>query len=133
MKSVKPGRGPSGLGALSGIFAALFGVFWIVLTISIGAWFMAPFGVIFVIIAIVNVIYNYKNATGEERYSVFDIVDSDEERDPFDRKYGKKKDEFIVSGAYAQKSDSDKYDYCPYCGKKLESDFEFCPYCGRKI
>ena len=23
--------------------------------------------------------------------------------------------------------------FCPYCGKKLESDMEFCPYCGKNL
>ena len=23
--------------------------------------------------------------------------------------------------------------FCPYCGKKVESDVDFCPYCGKKL
>lgn len=30
MKSIKPGRGPSMMGGISALFAALFGVFWII-------------------------------------------------------------------------------------------------------
>lgn len=41
MKSVKPGRGPSMMGGFGGIFAAIFGVFWIGGAASIGA--PAPF------------------------------------------------------------------------------------------
>ena len=88
MKSVKPGRGPSMMNAVIGIAVALFGVFWTVMAISGGAWIMAPFGIIFVVIAIVQVIYNFKNATGKNRYSEFDITDSDEEHDPFNEKFG---------------------------------------------
>lgn len=129
MKSVKPGRGPSAMGAAVGILVALFGVFWTIMAVSIGAWFMAPFGILFVIASIVGVIYNYKNATGEERYSSFDIVDSDEEGDPFNKRLGRKTDVFDTKNAYSGTTSS----YCPYCGKKLESDFAYCPNCGREI
>ena len=53
MKSIKPGRGPSMMGGIIGIAVALFGVFWTILAIAGGAWFMAPFGIIFVVIAAV--------------------------------------------------------------------------------
>ena len=56
MKSVKPGRGPSMMGGIIGIFVALFGVFWTVMAIASGAAIMAPFGIIFVVIAIIQVI-----------------------------------------------------------------------------
>ena len=23
--------------------------------------------------------------------------------------------------------------FCPYCGKKVESDVDFCPYCGKNL
>ena len=52
MKSVKPGRGPSAMSAVTGALVALFGVFWTIIAISAGGWFMAPFGIIFVIIAV---------------------------------------------------------------------------------
>ena len=55
MKSVKPGRGPSMMGGIIGIFVALFGVFWTVMAIASGAAIMAPFGIIFVVIAIILV------------------------------------------------------------------------------
>ena len=131
MKSIKPGRGPSKLSAIIGILVALFGVFWTIGTLAMGAWFMAPFGIIFIIMSVVNVVYNYKNATGEERYSAFDIVDSDEEGDPLNRRYGKNNDVFDTSRAYTQ-SDNSK-GFCPYCGKRLESDFAYCPHCGKRI
>lgn len=128
MKSVKPGRGPSALGAIAGIGVALFGVFWIIGAVSMGAWFMAPFGIIFVIIALSGAIYNYKNATGKERYSSFDIVDSDEEGDPLNRRFGKNNSVFDTSEAY-----SGKACYCAYCGQRLDGDFSYCPHCGRKV
>lgn len=129
MKSIKPGRGPSKLSGIMGIFVALFGVFWIIMAVAGGAWFMAPFGIIFVIMAITGAVYNLKNATGEERYSSFDIVDSSEEGDPLNRRYGRKTDVFDTADAYKGTVSS----YCPYCGKKLDSDFTYCPNCGRRI
>lgn len=36
MKSVKPGRGPSFLGGVVGLFMALFGVLWTVVAFSMG-------------------------------------------------------------------------------------------------
>lgn len=77
MKSVKPGRGPSAMGAVGALFAAIFGVIWTAAAASMGAPpFFCLFGVVFVIIGIIQAIYNFKNATGKNRYSEFDIVDS---------------------------------------------------------
>lgn len=36
MKSIKPGRGPSMMGGISALFAALFGVFWIIVVLQSG-------------------------------------------------------------------------------------------------
>lgn len=131
MKSVKPGRGPSMMGGLSSIFAALFGVFWTILAISGGAFFMAPFGVLFIIIAVVQAVYNFKNATSENRYSAYDITDEYEEPDPLNEKFGMEKERpSHVSGQNDVDGDSE---FCPYCGTKVEKDFEFCNKCGKKL
>lgn len=125
MKSVKPGRGPSMMGGIIGICVALFGVFWTVLAASGGAGIMVPFGIIFIVIAVVQVIYNFKNATGKNRYSQFDITDENEEPDPLNEKFG---DE----GNY-KRTETGGSRYCPYCGAKAGTDFEFCNECGRKL
>ena len=89
MKSIKPGRGPSAMGAVGSIFSAIFGIIWTIAAASMGApVFFWLFGVVFVILGIVQAIYNFKNATGENRYSEFDIVDSTEEPDPLAQKLG---------------------------------------------
>ena len=76
MKSVKPGRGPSAMGAAGSIIAVIFGIFWTIGAASMGAPPLFPlFGVLFVIIGIVQTVYNLKNATGKNRYSSFDIVE----------------------------------------------------------
>lgn len=65
----------------------------------------------------------YHNATADDRYSLVDKVDSDEETDPLNEKYSHKVDR-------GNKSDSiqgTSVAYCPYCGKPVEGDFDFCP------
>ncbi len=131
MKSIKPGRGPSKLSAAGSVFAAAFGVFWCIAAGAMGAWFMIPFGLLFVGFAIYGACYHYRNATAKDRYSVIDIVDETEESDPLNEKYGGKKDGY----------ESDKKDnvpgtaakYCPYCGAAVQGDFDFCPKCGKKL
>lgn len=128
MKSVKPGRGPSMMGGIMSVAVGLFGVFWTILAASGGAWFMAPFGIIFVVIAVVQAIYNFKNATGENRYSEFDITDENEEADPWNERFGQKRDR-----PEAQADGGNKSNFCPYCGEKADNDFAYCKNCGRKL
>lgn len=86
IKRVKPGCAPSAMGAAMSVVVAVFGVFWTIAALYIGApGFFALFGVVFVVMAIVQAVYNYKNAAGKERFSVMDIVDNDEKGDPTDR------------------------------------------------
>ncbi|GFN36137.1 zinc ribbon domain-containing protein [Tepidimicrobium xylanilyticum] len=129
MKSVKPGRGPSKMGMVSGIGATLFGIFWCIVAGKMGAWFMIPFGLIFVCMAIYNVIYHHHNATSENRYSIVDIVDGKEERDPLNEKYGKKAS--ANQAIYDQNGIGAAY--CPYCGASVDLEFNFCPKCGEKL
>ena len=76
MKHIKPGRGPSAMGALGSVIAVVFGIFWTVSAASMGAPIsFSIFGVLFVIVGIVQAVYNFKNAAGKKRYSAFDIVD----------------------------------------------------------
>ena len=131
MKSIKPGRGPSFMGGIGAVFAALFGVFWTIMAVSMGAVFMAPFGLIFIGIAVVQATYNFKNATGENRYSAFDIVDGTEEIDPFNERFGPSKSastESFESAGFDVDSE-----FCPYCGVKVSKEFEFCHKCGKRL
>lgn len=125
MKSIKPGRGPSFMGGVMGIAGALFGVFWLVMAIAGGAWFMAPFGLVFIGVAVVQAIYNFKNATGKNRYSEYDITDANEEPDPWNEQFGEKRQTEV--------SDSGINSFCPYCGAKAKADYEFCSKCGKKL
>ena len=48
MKSIKPGRGPSAMGAMGSIVAAVFGLIWTGAAVSMGAPIFFPlFGVVF--------------------------------------------------------------------------------------
>ncbi len=101
MKSIKPGRGPSFMGGVMSILVGLFGVVWTVIAASAGGGFFALFGIIFIAVAVVQAIYNFKNATGKNRYSAFDITDSSEEPDPLNERFGN------PQGATQKKNDVD--------------------------
>jgi len=126
MKSIKPGRGPSMMGAIGSVVSVIFGIVWIGLVDNMGApSVFVLFGILFVILGIANVVYNLTNATSKNRFSVYDLVDSKKERDPLDR-YTK---EEVRS---EKKSNSEKF-FCPYCGYGIKNDFDFCVKCGKKL
>lgn len=129
MRSIKPGRGPSMMGGVMSVFVGLFGIIWIFAAVSQGAPIFFPlFGVGFVIMAGVQAAYNFKNATSENRYSVYDITDAQEESDPLNERFG-------VQQTYMNQSTSDRSDYafCPYCGRALREGDVYCSGCGRKL
>lgn len=128
MKSIKPGRGPSMMGGVFSIVAAVFGVVWTLAAVNMGAPpFFALFGIVFVILGIVQAVYNFKNAVGKKRFSSFDITDGDEEGDPLDERFGNPE-----RGGPSDDS-GEAGSYCPYCGAKVGPEFEFCRRCGRKL
>lgn len=132
MKSIKPGRGPSAMGALGSIICVVFGIFWTIMASSSGAPIFFPiFGIMFIVMGIVQTIYHFKNATSTNRFSEYDITDSSEESDPLQDMFGKKGNtEFTKSEDFNK---SEKTNFCPYCGDKVNSDFEYCPKCGKKL
>lgn len=132
MKSIKPGRGPSMMGGFGSIFSIVFGIFWTVLAASmtkglglIGVIFPL-FGVLFIIIGIFNAVYNFKNATGKNRYSSFDITDDHEEPDPLNQYFGDKPE-------HTPDAASTGSSFCPYCGAPVQDDFAFCRKCGKAL
>lgn len=127
MKSIKPGRGPSMMGGIANIFAGIFGVVWTIAAVSMGAGFMGIFGIVFILIAVVNAVYNFKNATSKNRYSSFDITEDGEEPDPWNERFGEKRDYTQTNSAGTDSK------YCPYCGTAVGSDFEFCNNCGKRL
>lgn len=125
MKSVKPGRGPSAMGAMGSAAGVLFGVIWTAAAASMGApSFFLAFGVLFIIVGVVQAVYHFKNATGENRFSEFDITGDGEEPDPLDRRFHGVSEQG-PSGAAAR--------YCPYCGAGAGEGFVFCARCGRQL
>ena len=129
MKSIKPGRGPSMMNAAGAVFAVIFGIIWTIAAAGMGAPFFFPlFGLVFIGMGITSAVYNYKNATSEERYSAYDIVDGDEEPDPLNARFGKER-----GTADDAAPASNEFAFCPYCDRELEEDFAFCPRCGREL
>ncbi len=139
MKSIKPGRGPSGMKAISAVVGIVFGVFWTIAAASMGAPpFFPLFGVVFIIMGCANFYYNYKNATGENRFSEFDIVDKSDEVDPLEKHFGYDKTHGTNTAPNSNSSDisamnKNDFQFCPYCGTKLDSEYKFCPKCGKEI
>ena len=59
MKSVKPGRGPSLFGGAASVIAAVIGVVWIAVAASMNLpVYFCLFGVVFVVLAIAQALYN---------------------------------------------------------------------------
>ena len=143
MKSIKPGRGPSMMSGIAGIGAVIFGIFWTIMAAQTGVPFLAAFGIIFVVMAVVGVIYNMKNANGEKRYSAFDIVDEVEEEDPLNEWFGRNakadSDERTDSEAPGSREErihavpQGENNFCPYCGAPVKETYTFCRKCGHRL
>jgi len=131
MKSIKPGRGPSAMGAMGSVFAIIFGIFWTIMAGSMGAPIFFPiFGVLFIGMGVVQLIYHLKNATGKNRMSIVDITEEGEEEDPLNQNFGGSRRE------EAEEKDPNpgaEFAYCPYCGHKLDNLYRFCPSCGKPL
>lgn len=127
MRSIKRGRGPSFMGGIGAVAAVIFGLIWMGVAGSIGAPpLFVCFGLVFVGLAVADAIYNFKNATGKQRYSEYDIVDSSEESDPLNERFGQTA-EPSVSALH------EEFIFCPYCGTKREKDHLYCGRCGKRI
>lgn len=120
------------LSGIIGIAGAIFGVIWTIFAFSAGAGPFALFGIVFIIIAVIQAVYNFKNATGKNRYSSFDITDENEEPDPFNQRFGNNSSE---NDLYDSKKNlnSEGRKFCPYCGERVNSDHQFCQSCGKKL
>ncbi len=123
MKQIKPGRGPSMMGGITGIFMICIGIVWTILA-SEASPFFALFGLFWTGIAVVNTIYQFKNATGKHRYSAFDITDDTEEPDPLNQRFHPEPHTASREGGSA---------FCPYCGAQVEKAYQFCNKCGREL
>ncbi len=133
MKSIKPGRGTSIQGAIASIGAVAFGIFWMIFAARMGA--PVPFvlmGLVFVVIAGSNAVMSLRNATGKNRYSVYDITEEGEEIDPLQQRFDMKQADALQSPK-EEDTVEEKGGFCPYCGAKAEADYAFCRKCGKKL
>lgn len=132
MYSIKPGRGPSLMGGVAGVLAALFGVVWTIVAVSTGGSMFALFGIVFIAMAMAGAGYNFYNATRRDRMSTFDIATGRDESDPVAHAFGHGESPDLSPqppGAVRRFEG----DFCPYCGSKVSGDFDFCPHCGKDI
>ena len=133
MYSIKPGRGPSLLGAAVGIMILAFGVFFALQAMRMGApGFFLAFGVLFVCVAAAMVAYNLYNATQKRRMSALDITTGTEEPDPIATALGHAEPE-QTSDDSSSKPRRFEGDFCPYCGARVTDEFDYCPKCGKDI
>ena len=79
-------------------------------------------------VAITITVYNFKNATGKNRYSQFDITDSNEEPDLLNERFGN-----AQSFENSARNTASESAYCPYCGTPVGDGFEFCNRCGKRL
>ena len=130
MKSVKPGRGSSRLGVIGSICVFVFGLGWIIAALVIGAGPFALFGIPFLVLAGASVHYNWHNATSENRYSEYDIVDESEELDPLNLQFQKQSNN--IKPPHDQASSSECV-FCPFCGTKAKPNYKYCQHCGKRL
>lgn len=135
MKSIKPGRGPSAMGVVGSVAVGIFGICWTISAASMGApIFFMFFGIVFIGLAIMQGIYHFKNATGQNRMSVFDITDHREEPDPLNQFVNERNRSNSAVSQTEDLSGEGHFEYCPYCGNKvMEQSYRFCPKCGKEI
>ena len=107
----------------------VFGLIWTVMAARMGGGFFALFGVVFIVIAIVQAVYSFSNATRKERFSEYDVTSDGEETDPLNAHFGSNAQETHPHDGL----DGGESAFCPYCGAKAEKTFVYCNQCGRKL
>jgi hypothetical protein len=126
MYSVKPGRGPSLMGAIIAVVVGLPCIFFF---LSTAIREKAP-GIIiffcfaFLVMLLTGIFASLYNATAKNRVSAYDITTSAEESDPFACLAPSPNSSPATRQAVASP-------FCPFCGAAVQSEFKFCPQCGK--
>ncbi len=115
------------MGGVMCLLSGLFGVVWTAIAAGMGGGPFALFGILFIASAVIMAIYNFKNATGRNRYSVYDITEYGEEPDPLNERLGK------PCPNPSPKQEGAESKFCPYCGTRVAGDYAFCNNCGKKL
>ena len=100
----------------SAVFGLVFSIFWCIMAVSMGAWFMLFFGVPFVGMMVYR-LYVLCQLAKEDRKP-------EKEQEPWERPE-------IPQQPRQEKSAGNGF--CPYCGGSVEAGFTFCPKCGRRL
>jgi hypothetical protein len=140
MRSLKPGRGPSAKAAAGSALAIMFGIIWTVMAYSLTRNVPFPmvgtvfplFGVLSVVMGVINLGYHLYNASQRNRLSLLDLTEEGEEPDPLNLRFGPEKGR-EEGEARARQPRRSEGEYCPYCGEKVGRDVDFCPHCGKDI
>ena len=145
MRSIKPGRGPSAISAIGSVVGILFGIFWTAIAFAITkdapipiVHFAFPaFGVIFILIGVVSLVYNITNTVSPNRFSTFDVTTDAEEPDPLNRRFGNPGNDAVASPSpHVRSTNSPRKfpgEFCPFCGERVTDEMDFCPKCGKDI
>jgi hypothetical protein len=152
------------MGGIASIIASLFGLFWFFAARSmmsgfsgVGGWDFGPaaffpfFGLLFVVMGVANAIYNFRNATAQNRHSVIDITDGEDEPDPLDprfRSLASREDPLSGTWDDTQAGTRDDSQAGSWSGlrpeprpgsqagsggtDRVEAE-SYCPYCGRPV
>lgn len=158
MKSIKPGRGPSMMGAIVCIAIAVFGVLWVIMASDITSSFsgssslggefvfeegmtldtygspMNSIGSIFPLFGVIFVVIAIALAV----YNLRNATGKNRYSE-FDIVDGDEESDplNIRFGEETQDReddhDSDAPAFCPYCGNDLEEEHVYCDRCGKKV
>ena len=99
------------------VFGLIFSIFWCVMAVSIGAWFMLFFGVPFVGMMAYR-LYVFRQIAKENEKK-----EQQKHADPWDRPAVTDEPRQGHTGS----------GFCPYCGGGIQEGFVFCPKCGRRL
>ena len=92
------------------LVAVIFGIFWCVVALSMGAGFMLIFGIPFVGLLIYRLVMVSRH--GKEEHKAPPRQETDH---------------------WNPRVRSAENGFCPYCGSTVDESFEYCPKCGRKL